>query len=164
MKRHHILWAFLAVFLAAVLLLWPHLAGGQRPGNAPSFGHASLVILQADGKKLSFDVEVATTPAQHAYGLMFRHSLPPDAGMLFLFVPDQRTAFWMKNTYIPLDMLFVRGDGTIARIAVKAEPLNLALIDSGEPVRGVIEINGGAAETLGIKPGDKVLYPAFSGR
>jgi hypothetical protein len=132
--------------------------------KAPVFPRGTLEIAQAGGKTFPFSIEIATTPAQHEYGLMFRRSLPEDAGMLFLFSPDQPVSFWMKNTFIPLDMLFVRGDGTIEKIVTHAPPQSLANISSDEPVRGVIEINGGAADRLGLATGDKVLYPAFSGR
>jgi len=131
---------------------------------APVFPHGNLLIQRADGKKFPLAIEIASTPAQTEHGLMFRRSLPPDTGMLFLFTPDRPASFWMKNTYIPLDMLFVRADGTIVKIAARAVPFSLAPIDSDQTVRGVIEINGGAAKEWGLKTGDKVLFPAFSGR
>jgi uncharacterized protein len=103
-----------------------------------------------------FTVEVAADDQSRETGLMFRTSMPPDAGMLFDFHQPQDVAFWMENTIIPLDMLFVRADGTIARIAANAVPYSRAQIPSGEAVKLVIEINGGRAAALGIGAGMKV--------
>jgi uncharacterized protein len=105
-----------------------------------------------------FTVEVARTPEQQATGLMHRQSLPPDRGMIFPYAPPQDIAFWMKNTLIPLDMIFVRADGTIARIADNTVPLSLDPVPSLEPVAAVLEIAGGRAAELGIRPGDKVEW------
>jgi hypothetical protein len=104
-------------------------------------------------------VELATTPAEREQGLMFRKSLAPNAGMLFLYPNEQQVAFWMKNTLIPLDMLFLKTDGSIARIAHDAVPLDETPIPSNAEVRAVLEVNGGTAAALGIKEGDKVDYP-----
>lgn len=92
---------------------------------------------------------------------MFRKSLAPNAGMLFDFGKEQETAFWMKNTLIPLDMLFIKANGTVARIAVNAKPLSEESIPSYEPVRAVLEIAGGRAAELGLKAGDKVHAAVF---
>ena len=89
---------------------------------------------------------------------MFRRSLAPDRGMIFPYQPPQEVAFWMKNTLIPLDMLFIRGDGTIVRIAT-AKPLDLTPVSSGEPISAVLEIAGGRAAELGIKEGDIASWP-----
>ncbi len=107
------------------------------------------------------EVEVARTPETRSSGLMFRTSLPDRQGMLFDFEEDQPVFMWMKNTYIPLDMLFIRSDGTIARIAEMTTPLSTQTISSGEPVRAVLEIAGGAAAQLGIAPGDHVSHDLF---
>ncbi len=158
-----ILWIGVPMALAAILWLWPYAGYGGAPADAPSFPHDNLEITHADGSgKVAFNVEVATTPAQAAYGLMFRRSLPADAGMLFVFDPPQIVSMWMKNTYIPLDMLFVRVDGVIVKIVTHAEPFSLATINSGEPVHGVIELGDGVAARDGLKVGDKVLYSAFT--
>jgi uncharacterized membrane protein (UPF0127 family) len=101
---------------------------------------------------------MAGTPAEQERGLMFRRSLAPNEGMLFPYAPPQQVAFWMRNTLIPLDMIFVRADGTIARIAT-AKPLDETTVPSGEPVSMVIEIRGGRATELGIKEGDTVNPP-----
>ena len=111
-----------------------------------------------------FTVELAVTPQERERGLMFRRALPQDRGMLFDFSPEQQVSMWMQNTYIPLDMVFIRADGTIARIAENTEPMSTRLIPSGEPVRAVLELAGGTAKKLGIAPGDKVIYPLFKTR
>jgi uncharacterized protein len=103
-----------------------------------------------------FQVEVMRTDAERAKGLMFRQFLPQDRGMLFDFVREEPVSMWMRNTYIPLDMLFIKADGTVARIHERAQPLDETTISSGAPVRYVLEINGGAAAKLGLKAGDRV--------
>jgi uncharacterized membrane protein (UPF0127 family) len=103
-----------------------------------------------------FTVEVAATPGQQQTGLMFRRSLAGDRGMIFPYDPPQDVAFWMKNTLIPLDMVFIRADGTIARIAANTVPESLEPVPSGEPVVAVLEIRGGRAAELGIREGDRV--------
>lgn len=113
------------------------------------------------GEARKFQVEVARTDQEKSVGLMFRTKLADDAGMLFPYGPPQTITMWMRNTYIPLDMLFIHADGTIARIEVNTEPLSERIIDSGVPVSAVLELAGGAAERLGIKPGDKVSHPFF---
>jgi uncharacterized protein len=102
-----------------------------------------------------FDVEIAQTSREQQDGLMFRKSLRGDQGMIFPFDPPQHVAFWMKNTLIPLDMVFVRADGTIARIAT-AKALDETLVPGGEPVAAVLELRGGRAAELGIREGDRV--------
>jgi uncharacterized membrane protein (UPF0127 family) len=92
---------------------------------------------------------------------MFRKELPRGHGMLFDFFRDQPVSFWMHNTYISLDLIFIRGDGRIARIAENAEPMSDNLIPSGAPVRAVLEVSGGTARELGIMPGDRVIDPIF---
>ena len=118
-----------------------------------------LTITTAAGKTDKFVVEVARTVEEQERGLMFRQQLAPNAGMIFPYDPPQAAQFWMKNTYIPLDLLFVRADGTIARIEENAVPLSLDQIPAGEPIGAVLEINGGRSAELGIKAGDKVSWP-----
>jgi uncharacterized membrane protein (UPF0127 family) len=112
----------------------------------------------------TFAVEIADTDATRERGLMFRKSLPEGKGMLFDFKSEQPVNFWMKNTYIPLDMLFIREDGRILRIAENTKPLSTEIIPSGGPVRAVLEVIGGTARKLGIAPGDRVAYRIFTGR
>jgi uncharacterized membrane protein (UPF0127 family) len=115
-----------------------------------------LTIRSATGVH-KFTVQIAATPEQQEHGLMFVRSLGPDQGMIFPYDPPQDASFWMKNTLIPLDMLFVRADGTIARIAT-AKPLDLSPVPAGEPIAAVLEIAGGRAAELGIREGDKVEW------
>ena len=121
-----------------------------------------LTIATAKGK-VSFSVEVMRTDEERARGLMNRAYLPADRGMLFDFKQPQIASMWMKNTLIPLDMLFIRTDGTIANIAENTEPHSLRTISAIEPVLGVLELNGGTAARLGIAPGDRVQHPLFGG-
>ena len=104
----------------------------------------------------SFMVELAKNDADRARGLMFRKELPEGTGMLFDFDGEQELSFWMKNTYIPLDIIFIRADGTIRRIAANTEPLSERTVQSGGPARYVLEVIGGTARKLGIEAGDKV--------
>jgi uncharacterized membrane protein (UPF0127 family) len=143
--------------LALALLAAPQQAGAQGPAAA---GLEPLTIVGAGGRH-AFQVEVMRTPEQRARGLMHRQFMPADRGMLFDFKQTEPVAMWMQNTYISLDMLFIRADGTIARIAERTEPLSTRTIPSGEPVLSVLEINGGVAEKLGIRPGDKVEHSLF---
>jgi uncharacterized protein len=135
-------------------------------GTAERLAAAELQPLEIASKSgvHLFAVEIASTPAEQANGLMFRRELPEGQGMLFDFHQEQPTSFWMKNTYIPLDMIFIRGDGRILRIAENTVPLSEALIPSGGPVRAVLEVTGGTAKKLGIASGDRVAHPIFRGR
>ncbi len=108
-----------------------------------------------------FTVEIADKPDNRAKGLMFRRSLADDAGMLFLYEAPQRISMWMRNTYIPLDMVFILADGRVHRVERDTEPFSEAVIDSGEPVLAVLEVKAGTAGRLKLKPGDKVLHRAF---
>jgi hypothetical protein len=119
-----------------------------------------LTIVGSKGP-VTFEVEVMRTDEDRAKGLMFRRYMPENRGMLFDFKTPQPVFFWMKNTYISLDMLFIRQDGTIARIAEETEPLSTRSIPSGEDVVAVLELNAGAAARAGIKAGDKVQHPIF---
>lgn len=109
----------------------------------------------------AFTVEVAADDASRETGLMFRTRMAPNAGMLFDFHTPQQTQFWMENTVLPLDMLFVREDGSIANIKANAVPYSRATIPSAGPVLVVIELNAGRAAALGIKAGDRVMAPEF---
>jgi hypothetical protein len=119
--------------------------------------------IQTSHGKLTFNVEIAQTDPEREHGLMDRPSLPQDSGMLFLFTPEQRVAFWMKNTLIPLDMIFITKDGIIRGIAKQAKPLSLDNIWSPQPISAVLEINGGRADQLGIAIGDMVNSKALKG-
>jgi uncharacterized membrane protein (UPF0127 family) len=120
-----------------------------------------LAIVLQGGQRQGFQVEVARNDADRAQGLMFRRSMPADRGMLFDFGRVAPVSMWMQNTYLSLDMLFIRPDGTIARIAANTEPLSTRTIPSGEPVLAVLELNAGTAARLGIRAGDRVEHPLF---
>jgi len=142
------------MLLAAAVPLGSALAQLQQFPTAP------LTIESATGRH-DFSVEVATTPGQMEQGLMFRRSLAPEAGMIFDFKTPSMATMWMKNTLIPLDMLFVDAQGRIVNIHERAVPQSLDTISAAAPVRGVVELNGGTAARLGIRPGDRVLFPIF---
>jgi len=124
------------------------------------FQKSSLVIATAN-REIKFDIELATNDAERAHGLMFRKQLGAYEGMLFDFFKEMPVSFWMKNTLIPLDMVFIAGDGTIKHVHANAVPMSTDAIPSRYPVRAVLEINGGSAALLGIKPGDKVKHAVF---
>ena len=145
--------AFLTFLLG--LMVWAGLAHAQEPA-----AFEPISITTAQGAAI-FIAEVAATDEQRARGLMFRHRLPEDRAMLFDFGEPRPAAMWMKNTYIPLDMLFVRADGTIAAVAENTEPLSLQTISVQEPVQGVVELAAGTAKRLGIRRDDKVFHRIF---
>jgi uncharacterized membrane protein (UPF0127 family) len=145
----------LATRALAALALWVALAAALQ---AQTF--EPLTIVTQNGRH-AFQVEVARNDADRAQGLMYRRSMPANQGMLFDFGRVQPVGMWMQNTYISLDMLFIRPDGSIARIAENTEPLSTRTVGSREPVLAVLELNGGTAARLGIKPGDRVEHPLF---
>src|SRR5690606_35709097 len=104
---------------------------------------------------------VAETPRQKAVGLMFRRSIPESTGMLFPYEEAHEVTMWMRNTYVPLDMVFIRADGVVHRIEARTEPFSERIIASQGPVTAVLELAGGAAERLELKPGDRVIHPHF---
>ncbi len=134
------------------------------PGGSLAAQQLQQLEIATKGGVQIFGVELAVTPEEQAKGLMFRRELPEKQGMLFDFHREQPTSFWMKNTYIPLDMIFIRADGRILRVAENTVPLSETLVPSGGPVRAVLEVIGGTAKKLGIAPGDRVTHPIFSGR
>lgn len=139
-------------------------AAAQQPEAAatPALARAEVSIDTANGPRV-FHVDVARTPAEQSRGLMFRTDIPRDGGMIFTPYPaagggPQEASFWMKNTPSPLDIIFIRADGTIARIAENTVPFSEAPIPSGEPVATVLEINGGRAAETGVAEGDRVRW------
>lgn len=161
--------AFLVAFITLTLAvtgysLWANLsrqdAQAQARSAALAKGMEDLSISTSRDTH-RFLVEVMRTDAERAKGLMFRQSMPPDQGMLFDFKVDAPVSMWMKNTYIPLDMLFITADGKIARIERRTEPHSERTISSGGPVRAVLELNGGSADLLGLKPGDHIRHAMF---
>lgn len=135
-------------------------AGLEGEARAEALEKQPLTFIASTGKH-RVTVEVADTDAERSTGLMFRRLLGDDEGMIFIYPRDEPISMWMKNTYISLDMIFVRGDGTIHRIASDTEPFSEQPIASGDNVRAVIEMKAGSAKRLGIKSGDKVEHPAF---
>jgi uncharacterized membrane protein (UPF0127 family) len=119
------------------------------------------IVLKTETGDHRYNVEVAETNEERAVGLMYRRSLPEDAGMLFIYDRAQPISMWMKNTLIPLDMIFIAADGTVHRIEAHTEPFSTALINSEGDVRAVLEVNAGQASKIGLKPGDKVAYPGL---
>jgi len=146
--------------LLAVLFSCALLAGCSQGGGQSGLPVSRLVI-DAQKGPVAFNVEIAADPASQQRGLMFRTELAPDAGMLFVFQHPDPQVFWMKDTPLSLDMLFIRADGTVSTIAANTVPYSTDPIPSSEPVRAVLEINGGRAAVLGIRPGDKVHAAAF---
>lgn len=130
------------------------LAQGKSDAN---LDQVSLCV-QSAAKTQSFTVEVARSAAEQSRGLMFRSELADDRGMLFPYSAPQILSFWMKNTVIPLDIIFIRADGSIESIAANTTPYSLDPVSSGENVTAVLEIRGGLSAELGMKPGDKVNW------
>jgi uncharacterized membrane protein (UPF0127 family) len=135
-------------------------ACAQSENDGVTFERSSLVIVTA-AREIKFDIDMATTEPQREHGLMFRKQLGAYEGMLFDFFREQPVAFWMKNTLIPLDMVFIAADGTVRHVHANAVPMSTDTIPSEAAVRAVLEINGGTARLLGIKQGDKVKHPIF---
>lgn len=134
-------------------------AGAAEPVGEPQrLPVSDLTIMTASGERRDFAVEVARTSEEHAIGLMFRHELADEAGMLFLFPAPRRASFWMRNTYIPLDLIFIGPDGRIESIQPNATPHSLKPIQSKGSVIAVLEIAGGLSERLGLTKGDRVIH------
>ncbi len=149
----------LAASLIVALGVVASLAG--TPVQAASI--QPLEIVTKSGVQV-FSVEMATTEEEKQTGLMHRKELPDGKGMLFDFSPEQQISMWMKNTYISLDMIFIRADGRILRIAEGTEPHSTKIISSGGLAKGVLEVIAGTAQKYGIAPGDRVAHPLFNGR
>ena len=130
------------------------------PAVADALSKGTLTLETASGPH-QFNVEVASTPQERERGLMLRTSLPAEGGMLFLYETSQPIAMWMKNTIIPLDMIFIDAWGKVNRIESNAEPFSLDPIPSDGDVIGILEVNAGVAEKIGLKTGDKVIYPGL---
>jgi uncharacterized membrane protein (UPF0127 family) len=151
--------SFARATLALALLLGVVFSAPSQAATAP-LPQSSLVIETASGPK-TFAVEVAENDETRERGMMFRTAIAPDRGMLFYFQTPQVVSFWMKNTLIPLDMIFIRKDGVIANIRADAKPGDLTPLWSDGPILGVLEVAGGLSAKLGLKAGDKVRHPYF---
>jgi uncharacterized protein len=142
---------------AAAYMIW---GGDSTQVSSQQTQRLELVTSQG---VVPLEIEVAVTQEQQATGLMYRTTLADNAGMLFPYPEARELTMWMKNTFIPLDMIFIRADGTILRIEAMTEPLSERVVSSGGAVTGVLEIAGGAAARLGLKAGDRVRHPHFTG-
>ena len=164
-SRRWFIVAFVAVTLGVTgISLWTNLSRLYAPPPAaartPGTGQEVLDIATTSGRH-RFHVDVMRTDAERAKGLMFRQSMPADYGMLFDFERDIQVSMWMKNTYISLDMVFIKADGTVHRIEQRTETLSERTIPAGAPVRAVLELTAGTAERIGLKPGDKIIQKMF---
>ena len=144
--------------LLLILLAW--LSGIAHAEEASPPRVDSIIIQTAAGARM-LSVEIADTPKLRERGLMFRHRLPADRGMLFLYETAHPVAMWMKNTHIPLDMVFLRADGSVAEVRTGTVPQSLDVIQSAEPVKAVLEVGSGAAAKLGLEPGTVVRHEFF---
>lgn len=145
------------IVLSALLVLF------SVSGATAKMETSRLWLLTASGEH-PIDIEIAAAPEEQALGLMFRAKLPDGKGMFFPYPAPREITMWMKNTYISLDMVFIRADGIVHRIARRTEPQSEKIISSNGPVSAVLEVAGGAAERFGLKPGDKVRHPHFTER
>lgn len=137
------------------------IAALHQPAAAEATCDPDTIWLRtAGGQMHRFSIELADDPAERAQGLMGREAMPKGAGMLFVYPAPTNAAFWMKNTLIPLDMLFFDGAGRLLKLHSMAKPLDLSRIDGGDGVVFVLEINGGLAEPLGLTPGTEMRHPA----
>ena len=148
------------VAVLGLLTLFALLAYVAWPVPRPYLRRVPLTI-ETVGGPVHLTVELASTAREQEQGLMYRQRLAADSGMLFDLHSDQRVALWMKNTLIPLDLIFIKSDGTISAIAANAKPLSLKPVRSRERVRAVLEISGGRSAELGLKPGNQVLSEIF---
>jgi len=148
-------WRLSFVALLIVVLL--------RPAQLAGATIETLEVASKSGVH-AFSVEVVDSDEERQKGLMFRKELPEGKGMLFDFKTEAPVSFWMKNTYVALDMIFIRGDGRIVSIAENTEPMSERMIPSAGPVRGVLEVVAGTARKLGIRPGDRVAHRIFASK
>jgi uncharacterized membrane protein (UPF0127 family) len=147
--------------LVALLVAVVAVAGGwfawrMVSAQAQPAGHPERISIDTSTGRHEFTVEWAITPAETQRGLMFREQMAPDHGMVFDFLEDAPRSFWMRNTVLSLDMIFIRADGTVARIARNTIPFTDTPVPSGEPVRYVFEVNAGTSDRIGLVPGDRV--------
>jgi uncharacterized protein len=154
-RRRLSLFAFLAIALLHLLIGLP-----GRAQDAAKLRVEPVTVETRSGKEI-FKAEIADTSELRQKGLMYRKEMAPDEGMLFDFGEPRPVHMWMKNTYISLDMIFIRADGTVVAIGANTEPLSEAVVGVEEPVKGVLEVVAGTAARLGLKPGDRVYHAIF---
>lgn len=153
-------WSVAKGWLAAILVVTGIVAA---IGSVRAASFQPLEIVTRNGVQV-FSVEMATTEQEKQTGLMYRKELADGKGMLFDFNPEQEVSMWMKNTYVSLDMIFIRADGRILRIAENTEPMSTKIISSQGPARAVLEVVAGTAQKYGIRPGDRVAHPLFGSK
>jgi uncharacterized membrane protein (UPF0127 family) len=153
-------WCFARSWLAAILVI-AGLTVASAPVGAADF--QPLEIVTKNGVQV-FSVEIATTEQEKQTGLMYRKELADGKGMLFDFNPEQEVSMWMKNTFVSLDMIFIRADGRILRVAENTEPMSTKIISSRGPARAVLEVVAGTAQKYGIRAGDRVGHPLFGSK
>jgi uncharacterized membrane protein (UPF0127 family) len=144
--------------VAGLAACQPSASNAVELGQSPAGLELVPLTITSNGRDHRFTVEVASTVEQQSMGLMYRNKLAPDRGMIFPFDPPRDASFWMRNTLIPLDMIFIRADGSIANIAENTVPYSEEPVLSAGPVAAVLEIAGGRAAELGLKPGDRVKW------
>lgn len=156
--------SFAAAALGVALVLGSPLSGGPATVAAqdilPPGPRSALTVETATGV-YPFEVEVADEGHERAQGLMYRRNLPQDQGMLFDMEATRQAGFWMRNTFVSLDIIFIGEDGRVRTVAERAEPLSEAVIDSGVPIRFVLELVAGSARRIGLEPGDRVHHPVI---
>jgi len=150
----------LAACIGLLLMLTTPSDPGLADESQKGLPVETLFVFSGDTEH-RFEVEIAATDRQRSMGLMFREKMPDDRGMLFLFEAAGQRYFWMKNTPLPLDIIYIDAAGEIVSIAADTEPFSLDTIPSGGPAKYVLEVNAGIAKELGITPGDRVESPAM---
>ncbi len=155
------IWLLTVAMLAATVAGFSPLQPAWGVEAGEPFERSDLTIVTAQGNRYRFKVEIVATPGDRAQGLQGRKRMEPDAGMLFVYAAPEPVIMWMKNTFIPLDMIFIGAGGRIVNIAPDTVPQSLAFIESAGPVKGVLEVRAGTASSLGIKKGDRVLHRNF---
>lgn len=147
----------LGVFVLACAPAHTPVFAQEAAGEPMRLPAEKLTIVTGQGR-FEFDVEIADDPVEQQRGLMFRTDLPTRRGMLFDFGQTRMVTMWMKNTPLPLDMIFIRADGTVARVAERTTPFSEDIVSSGEEVAFALELNAGVARLIGLKPGDRIEH------
>ena len=151
---------YLLILLGMLLSTTQHTPAAQPADLLKEFERAQLLIETTNSGCVLFNVYIATNSRQRSQGLMYIRSMAADEGMLFIYSQPTQISMWMKNTLIPLDMLFIGTTSRISSIHENAVPLSEAIIQSKGVVAGVLELNGGAARRYGITPGNRLIFPA----
>lgn len=154
----------LSVAILSLVACRDHVASAAPAASSvQALPTTGVMLMTADGRRHFYTAEVAATPEEQERGLMFRRSMPRDHGMIFPMNPPRQASFWMSNTYIPLDIIFIAPDGAVLNIE-RGKPQSLDTIDSAGPVSAVLELNAGEAERIGLLPGDKATWNAAGSR